>query len=97
MWEGKSKKISSLPPCGKGREVGSHLLPTSQRSPCELFEFYDQLSNVEEFESVNKEDFCERHDKFRNSRIKKKKENKLTFQKKFHLMKILFLKRAFFV
>ena len=61
----------------------------------ELLKFYDQLSGAEEFESVNKRDFWERHDKFRNSRTKKKEENKLTFQKKFHSMKASSVKRVF--
>ena len=61
----------------------------------ELLKFYDQLPGAEEFESVDKGDFWERHDKFRNSRTKKKGEDKLAFQKKFHSMGAPSVKRAF--
>ena len=49
-----------------------------------LLKFFDQLSEVDEYEKVNKDDFWELKERFRNQRSKGKEVNKLKFQKKFH-------------
>ena len=51
-----------------------------------FFKFYDQLSEIENYDDVDKSDFWKLRDRIKNERKKKNEINKTNFQKRFHFM-----------